>query len=397
MNTLKKIFRLSLQCLEMFSFFIKAKKQVNNAKYKNMWLISERGVEAKDNGYVFFKYLRENHPEINVHYVIDSSHKNDYERVKKFGNIIEFGSDEHKIAFILCKYAISTHSGYLEPWSYKLFKLLLDRKNKKSFVFLQHGIILSDLSEYINSSMFIDLFITTTTREYESLCGEKYGFSKGVVQRTGLARYDNLHDFNVKKQILLMPTWRKTIIKPSYTKSESNDKDKIIFMNSDYYKMLNSLINNKKLIELLEINDIQMIFYPHFEIQPYKSSFSVNSDKIIIADKEKFEVQELLKSSALLITDYSSVAFDFAYMKKPVLYYQKFKDDKYNVGYFDYKLDGFGEQIFEEDKLVDVIGEYLMNNFVMKSKYTNRVDACFDIRDRKNCERIYQAILRIEK
>lgn len=37
---------------------------------KSIWLISERGTDARDNGYHFFRYLREKHPEIECYYVI---------------------------------------------------------------------------------------------------------------------------------------------------------------------------------------------------------------------------------------------------------------------------------------------------------------------------------------
>ena len=38
---------------------------------KNLILICESEKEARDNGYWLFKYIRENHPEENVIYVID--------------------------------------------------------------------------------------------------------------------------------------------------------------------------------------------------------------------------------------------------------------------------------------------------------------------------------------
>ncbi|WP_304082844.1 CDP-glycerol glycerophosphotransferase family protein [Peptostreptococcus stomatis] len=395
MSIVEKIIRLSKNSLEMLAYNSKADKFRQDEKYKNMWLISERGVEAKDNGYVFFKYLRENHPEINAWYVIDSSHKKDYDRVKDLGNIIEFGSEDHKIAFLLCEYAISSHLGFLEPWSYKLYKLLLDRKNKKKFVLLQHGVILSDLSMYYNASTKIDLFITTTKREYESICGPNYGFAEGVVVRTGIARYDRLNDFKTKKQILLMPTWRQTIITPSY---KNQDKlDMTSFLASDYFKSLNSLINNKKIIELLERYDRDLIFYPHFEMQPYKGAFDNESDRVILADKDDYDVQTLLKESELLITDFSSVAFDFAYMKKPLIYYQKVKDDKYAPGYFSYEDDGFGKVIIDEEDLVKKLSEYFDNEFKMEDIYAQRVEEFFDLRDGKNCDRIFKAILNLRK
>ena len=45
---------------------------------KEIWLISEH-LTARDNGYFFFKYMRENHPEIGCYYAVDYNH-NDYDR-----------------------------------------------------------------------------------------------------------------------------------------------------------------------------------------------------------------------------------------------------------------------------------------------------------------------------
>ena len=119
-NLIKKVIRLSFQSIDMIYFYIKSLSYKNNPKYKNMWLISERGNEAKDSAYVLFKYIRENHPDINIHYLMDKSFEEDYEKIKDLGNIIEYNSSEHKVAFLLCDKAISTHIGFLEPWSYKL-------------------------------------------------------------------------------------------------------------------------------------------------------------------------------------------------------------------------------------------------------------------------------------
>lgn len=42
-------------------------------KNRKVYLVSERGTDARDNGYHFFKYLRRQHPEIEAYYVIDKS------------------------------------------------------------------------------------------------------------------------------------------------------------------------------------------------------------------------------------------------------------------------------------------------------------------------------------
>ena len=68
-------------------------------------------------------------------------------------------------------------------------------------------------------------------------------------------------------------------------------------------------------------NKKEMIFYPHRNMQNYMEYFTTNSKHITIADGSKYDVQTLLNESAVLVTDYSSVFFDFANLKRPMLFY----------------------------------------------------------------------------
>ena len=54
---------------------------------KDIWLICEKITEARDNGYHFFKYVKENHPEVNAYYVIAKGSP-DSEKVNHYGNIV---------------------------------------------------------------------------------------------------------------------------------------------------------------------------------------------------------------------------------------------------------------------------------------------------------------------
>ena len=38
--------------------------------YRGIWLVGERGTDARDNGYWFYRYLRTQHPELRTYYVI---------------------------------------------------------------------------------------------------------------------------------------------------------------------------------------------------------------------------------------------------------------------------------------------------------------------------------------
>lgn len=398
MGLVNKIIRLSKQALEMKRYERLSKKYINDPSYRDLWLISERGTEAKDNGFCFFEYMVNNHPDINVKYVIDTKKcGDDIKKLDRYmDRIVEYGSDDHKIGYILSTHAISSHSGFLEPWSYRLYKKIIDKKDKKIFVFLQHGVILHDLSEYCSKSKILaDLFITTTKREYESISSPLYGYSKGEVVQTGIARYDRLNEFTLKNQILIMPTWRKNIITPSYV---GDKKDVDLFINSEYYKRFNSLINNKDLEKKLEEKNIDLIFYPHYEIQPYLNCFENNNSKLILASKEEYDVQELLKSSKAMVTDFSSIQFDFAYMRKPQVYYQFDSiDDHYKSGYFNYERDGFGPVCKTEEDVIRELVKIIDSDFKTEDKYLERINNDFNLRDGKNCERIYEEILKIHK
>ena len=109
-------------------------------------------------------------------------------------------------------------------------------------------------------------------------------------------------------------------------------------------------------------------------------------------------MQTLLKESSLLITDYSSVFFDFAYMHKPTIYYQfdraSFRKGHYQEGYFSYD-DGLGPVAFDSNALLRYIEEYCENGFRMNDSYAKKADEFFVYRDSKNCERVFNSIIEL--
>ena len=127
-------------------------------------------------------------------------------------------------------------------------------------------------------------------------------------------------------------------------------------------------------------------------MQRYIKYFDTENDNIVIADKDNYDVQELLMDSKLLITDYSSIFFDFAYMKKPLIHYCFDELMHYKPGYFDFRKEGFGKVASSEDEVVRLIKKYIDNNFKLDNMYENRIDKVFNIRDNKNCERVFNEI-----
>ncbi len=388
---MKRIIRTCRYLIEFFTAYIIAELiKLFNPKYCNFWLISERGDDARDNGYYFFKYMMRAHPEQPIWYVIKRN-SSDAIKIKETGRFVAYGSFRHFVYFALTNCRISTHAwGGDIPIADYYKKFGLYKLSKKKFVFLQHGITKDLLIGLLYPNFYPDIFICGAQPEFEYICRE-YKHPQGVVQYTGMARFDNLYIHKEKSQILIMPTFRKWL--------QGIGKEK--FLESDYFEKWNVLLNSPELERILEQANVQLVFYPHYEIQKYVKCFESKISRVVIADFSHYDVQQLLIEAQLLITDFSSVFFDFAYMEKPVIYYQFDRERyisehyDYTKGYFDYDTMGFGEVVSDKEELLTAIKHVLRQEFVLEDKYKTRIRTFFPLKDDKNCQRIYNAISKI--
>lgn len=342
------------------------------------WVLMERGDDARDNGYFFYKYIKEKHPEQKVYYLIDRKSA-DYHKVAE--DAVQFGSLKSYYLLASAERLVSSHyASGLPIMSSKLFRML--RLYEKCY-FLQHGITKDALPTLYGKVAPMQLFVCGAKPEYEFV-KDTFGHKEVVVQYTGFARFDNLHDVVTKRQVLVMPTWRMYV---------ANERE---FLKSDYFKYWQSFLQNQQLLDYLEDNKIDLVFYVHYGMQPYIKHFVAKSNRIIIARFEDYDVQTLLKESAVLVTDYSSVFFDFAYMRKPVVYYQfdeeTFFGKHYQHGYFSYRDMGFGDVCTCEEDVVNSLLRIANNNMQMNARYTKRINGFFPLYDRNNCQRIYEFI-----
>lgn len=372
-------------CVTVFYVIGGAVKSVSE-KYRDVWIVSERGRDARDNGYHFYKYVRETRPDIKAYYIIDKRSP-DFQKVDKLGNVVQYGSFKHHLLFSVSTHKISTHIFGHSPdiLCYNRFQRFGLIRGK--LVFLQHGIIINDIEWMFYPHTKLDLFVCGAKPEYEAV-KIRYGYPKGVVRYLGLCRYDALmNPHEVKNRILVMPTWRIDICGGSREN----------FKETHYHNAFQSLINNPRLLGFLESSGCELVFYPHYEVQKFLDTFSSPSERVITAAFNEYDVQELLMSSKLLITDFSSVFFDFAYMGKPAVFYQfdeeNYRMQNYSEGYFDYRKDGFGPVFEHEEDVVDKIIEIAGRNFEMEKKYSERVNEFFEMRDENNCKRNLDAVL----
>ncbi len=348
---------------------------------KNVWIVGERIYKAQDTGYAFFKYMRTKHPDKEVYYVIDKESP-EKRNVEPLGNVLDFKSRAHIFNTLIAKKVISSHHpDYLYPLRTNIFK----KKVKATKVFLQHGVMGTKnmVANYgKNAEGFeTDLFMVSSDFEKKMIV-EDFGYSPQDVFVTGLSRFDTLFttDIQKKRQVLIIPTWRDWIT--------SDDA----FFESEYFERYNLLIHNKRLHQLSQTHGFEIIFCLHPNMQRFSHYFQ--NDYIQIIHQGEVDVQQLIKESSLMITDYSSVGFDFSFLYKPVLYYQ-FDRERFignRPSHLDLNEDLPGEICFQLDELIQLVESYANHNFIMKKKYEDRADRFIKFRDLSSSERIYNVI-----
>ena len=346
-----------------------------------IWLYCDRPDFADDNARHLYKYSIKQYDNAQKYFIINKDSK-DYTSLKKISkNIIAFGSIKHKILYIYADKIISSYvnENFINPFHYMTPELYSGMITSNRY-FLQHGVTKDDVSEFIKKyDKNLSLIVTVSDMEKESFLKEGYNFEEKVIQVVGFPRYDNLTSDTTKKQILYMPTWRIGLNHPKR------------LLESEYYKTITSFLNNQKLKDTLEKHGYTLVFKPHPELVEYMEYMEI-PDYVEISENESY--QELFRDSSLLITDYSSVFFDFAYLEKPVIYYQKDDDYHYDKGYFDYEKNGFGEVIESEEELMELIDEYLYNNCHMKETYKENMKKFFKYHDKNNSKRVYEWMLK---
>jgi len=368
-------------------------------KQHEIWLVSDRSYAAGDNGESFFEFLVQNSDKKRKVFFVLSKESDDLCRLKKIGSVLPYLSWRHKMAHLLASYVVSSHADELvyNPFGMYIapYRNLMQRVK---FVFLQHGVTGSDASFWFNRHRInAQGFVTAAYPECRSIQKEEYGYSRSAVWLTGFPRFDKLYQ-NEQKRITIMPTWRAYLVENDT--ATGIRKPKAGFEKSAYFAMYTQLLQNKRLIQGAEKYGYSIRFVNHPNMLGTEQYFEFDTN--IKLEKEK-PYHQIFAESDLLITDYSSVAFDFAYLRKPLIYFQSDIQDFFSgahtvqKGYFDYECDGFGEVEYDLDGIVDRIIEYMENGCQLKDKYRERIDNFFAFNDRNNCQRVYEKILELDK
>lgn len=359
-------------------------------KNKNIWLTYDKLYKGGDNGEYFYKYMMDQNDGIEGHYVINKKYP-DAKRLQKEGyKPLMYGTMKHKLYFLYSNIVATTHGGVynfngFDNAEIKYFQDLL----RSSVACIQHGLTVQDLA-FNSNRLFNNMkrYYCASKYEIENLSKPIYRYEdKSILKLTGVPRYDGLKS-NDKKQILITPTWRNYIALP-VTKKEDTKPYYPGFKDTDYFKIYNKLISDDKLIKTAKKTGYQIIYLLHPVVSSQIDDYEKN-ENISIIQATEVNYEKILTESSLMVTDYSGVQFDFAYMRKPIVYYHHPKlPPHYKESGFSYEKLGFGEICDNNDELVNYLCEYMEDNCNMKEFYKKRADDFFEFSDYNNCKRIY--------
>lgn len=204
----------------------------------------------------------------------------------------------------------------------------------------------------------------------------KLGWKINDIIQIGLPRWDifyeyehninlgNLNSNNLinKKTIFIMFTWRAKRKKQNISKY--------------YFKNIVNLVNDKKLNKIININNITLYFAYHHTLARYKNYFTINKSIKYISQNN---IIDCLKKSLLVITDFSSVIFDFIVRNKPYIIYipdseEPNLDKIYIPSYYNiinrmkYGNPFFENKFFTINETINKIEFYIKNDFKLDYK-----------------------------
>lgn len=350
---------------------------------KQIWLITERKDSASDNSYFLFEYVNKNRRDIKTYYILEKNAEKAKNKVKQVGKVVNFSSIKHKLLMLLAdKYITSfTIEETLLPYDTFVYKKIYKKELlKKTIISVQHGMIIHNISPYLSKEEYSIDYITANSQYEKDIIVETLGYNNNDVLITGMARHDNLLDKSVAtqytKEVLFMPTWQRGL--QNLTISQ--------FLESNFYKKIFSLLNNEYLIQFLREEQLHLNVLMHPQFEKYAQYLKSNKEEITFLSMSDIEIPNMIAKSKFLITDFSSVAVDFLFQQKNVIFYQYNKYVSHHVPSKQIKYSDIGQivtDLFELESALNIIRD---NGYDLLPQYKNSYEKLFEVKEnvRKN-------------
>ena len=371
------------------------------SRYAGAWLLMDRLFDADDNGQRLFEYLRRDRPEIPAWFTVQRGTPAWKVLRRRFrGRVVAHGSLRWKLIALHAEHLLSSHADLPVIAPRELEELEI--RPRWRFTFLQHGVIKDDLSTWLNVKP-IDLFVTSTRAEFASVADDHTGyvFTTRETILTGLPRFDRLRELGERVApedrdlVLVAPTWRSWLTGDMDIVSQRRDLAPDI-LESEFMRNWLAVLTSDRLGKAAQARGAVVGFLPHPNLQPVLAQLDLPAWVRPLSFDDN-DVQELFARAVVLVTDYSSMAFNAAYLDRPAVYFQFDRDRMFggghvgSKGYFDYERDGYGPVVLDAEAAVEATVVALEEG--LAPEYRQRIADAFPLRDGRCCERVTEAVL----
>lgn len=377
-------------------FAVRAALKVRPKPKQPTWLYYDRTGVGGDNAYYQFLHDFEKKDGIRRFYVTDDNAETlvSLFELKHMNSILRFSSTEHKFMHLQADRIIAS---YIEPPNWRPLKQkaldsLADMIHY-DLVYLQHGVLHAHMPwKYSADRLLVDYEVVSTPYEAE-IFTKTYGFLPQQLLGSGMPRYDRI-DANQpsKRKILFAPSWRKYLV------TESADlkfgRRLQAFFASSFWQETEAFLSSPQLGELLEEHDYELDIKLHPIFKVYNPVFErFVTDRVHLVN----DVSE--SDYRAFITDYSSWAFDFVYLKRTVAYFLpdeiEFKAGLNGYRELDLPLeDGFGPLSRTGQELIDTVSSIVLNDGKPDRAFRQRMENFFYHYDDNQCDRLYSELMR---
>lgn len=338
----------------------------------------------EDNGKAFYEFLV-NSKSVSAENVIWYSTRTN--ELSEDINVNKIGSFKGYFDYFTAKCALYTHSSSTDiaPLAFHIKFMQPIR------IYLDHGIDGLKKVGWTSKIEPADGYVVASNVG-RKIKQQYWHLSNDLIVDTGLARYDRLFETTQGKaysninRILYLPTWREWDygIEPSE------------FESTEYFRKIVSFLKDPKTSQLVTDQHIVL----HVELHPFCKPY-LNIFKQQIGDIDHVEfafgnISDEIVKSDLLITDYSSVCWDFLYQNKPVVFYQ-FDQERYlndRGSYLNFDTQLFGPVCKTESELLIALHGYINGEEKVSQRLRHHY---FTHIDNRNCSRVYSVIEELSK
>lgn len=358
------------------------------------WIFSDKLSNPIDSAYSIAKALVNNSEfskeKVKAYYLVDGRHSLRVNLPNAL-KTIRYLSLRHRLISLAAEANITSENGYspfapaapysdITAWQLRVCSL--------------HGLVHHDLSALYGRDFYnFNLMIAGVEREAEYERSGLWGYEAEDVVCTGLPRWDDRTNAPEKK-IYFSFTWRNNLVEGVDPVTKERKYGSLL-EKSEYRNRLQALLSDPSLHDIAMRLGYSLEFLPHPLLREALGFFSFPEYVHIVPDNIPYE--NIYRDAFMLITDYSSIAMDMAYLGKPVVYYQFDHDDfyatqGYTESYFSWRDDGFGPVVDSQSAVVDEIVSVLNRNGHRELKYEERAKRFFPPQDKQNGARACKAI-----